>query len=167
MGKVPNAGAFSACPYEIVSPIGAGGMGEVYRARDAALGRDVAVKVLPAAFSEDGDRLRRFKQEAQAAKMGPSHFFRIGRLSKQRQLLSRWPASVVQVKQQLAIRPAAKVTCKIGDLDLLSRTTLEPVSNLASGVHRCWSFRTGDFDEILGHDLCVCPTRWIARHHFS
>lgn len=54
-------------PYEIVAPIGAGGMGEVYRARDAALGRDVAVKVLPAAFAEDSDRLRRFKQEAQAA----------------------------------------------------------------------------------------------------
>src|SRR6201997_5292538 len=54
-------------PYEIVSPLGAGGMGEVYRARDSALGRDVAVKVLPAAFSEDRDRLRRFKQEAQAA----------------------------------------------------------------------------------------------------
>src|SRR6202048_2261242 len=54
-------------PYEIVTPIGAGGMGEVYRARDSALGRDAAVKVLPAAFSEDGDRLRRFKQEAQAA----------------------------------------------------------------------------------------------------
>jgi eukaryotic-like serine/threonine-protein kinase len=54
-------------PYEIVAPIGAGGMGEVYRARDAELGRDVAVKVLPTAFSEDADRLRRFKQEAQAA----------------------------------------------------------------------------------------------------
>ena len=54
-------------PYEIVAPVGAGGMGEVYRARDSALGRDVAVKVLPAAFSEDSDRLRRFKQEAQAA----------------------------------------------------------------------------------------------------
>jgi len=54
-------------PYEIVAPIGAGGMGEVYRARDAQLGRDVAIKVLPAAFSEDADRLRRFKQEAQAA----------------------------------------------------------------------------------------------------
>ncbi|HXY50275.1 MAG TPA: protein kinase [Terriglobales bacterium] len=53
--------------YEILSPLGAGGMGEVYRARDAALGRDVAVKVLPAIFSRDADRLRRFKQEAQAA----------------------------------------------------------------------------------------------------
>ncbi|HET7208937.1 MAG TPA: protein kinase [Terriglobales bacterium] len=54
-------------PYEIVAPVGAGGMGEVYRARDAELGRDVAIKVLPAAFSEDPDRMRRFKQEAQAA----------------------------------------------------------------------------------------------------
>ena len=51
-------------PYEIVSPLGAGGMGEVYRARDTRLGRDVAVKVLPAVFSADLDRLRRFEQEA-------------------------------------------------------------------------------------------------------
>jgi len=54
-------------PYTILSPIGAGGMGEVYRARDPRLGREVAVKVLPAAVSGDGDRLRRFEQEARAA----------------------------------------------------------------------------------------------------
>jgi eukaryotic-like serine/threonine-protein kinase len=53
--------------YEIRSLIGAGGMGEVYRARDVKLNRDVAVKVLPAAYSADADRLRRFEQEAQAA----------------------------------------------------------------------------------------------------
>jgi eukaryotic-like serine/threonine-protein kinase len=53
--------------YEIRSQLGAGGMGEVYRARDEKLNRDVAVKVLPAALSHDGDRLRRFEQEAQAA----------------------------------------------------------------------------------------------------
>jgi Tol biopolymer transport system component len=52
--------------YEIRSPIGSGGMGEVYRARDPKLGRDVAVKVLPAALSVDAERLRRFEQEAQA-----------------------------------------------------------------------------------------------------
>jgi TolB-like protein len=54
-------------PYEIVSAIGAGGMGEVYRARDTRLRRDVAIKVLPASFSQDTDRLRRFEQEARAA----------------------------------------------------------------------------------------------------
>jgi tetratricopeptide (TPR) repeat protein len=53
-------------PYEVVSPIGAGGMGEVYRARDARLGRDVAIKVLPAEFASDPERLRRFEQEAKA-----------------------------------------------------------------------------------------------------
>src|ERR1051325_6744728 len=56
-------------PYEVLSPLGAGGMGEVYRARDSRLGREVAIKVLPAAFSTDADRLRRFEQEARAAGM--------------------------------------------------------------------------------------------------
>ncbi len=51
-------------PYEINGQLGAGGMGEVYRARDARLGRDVAIKVLPQSFAADPDRLRRFEQEA-------------------------------------------------------------------------------------------------------
>ena len=51
-------------PYEVVTRIGAGGMGEVYRARDTSLGRDVALKVLPAAFVADADRLARFNREA-------------------------------------------------------------------------------------------------------
>jgi eukaryotic-like serine/threonine-protein kinase len=53
-------------PYEIVAPLGAGGMGEVYRARDPRLGREVAIKVLPGSFCRDADRLRRFEQEARA-----------------------------------------------------------------------------------------------------
>jgi serine/threonine protein kinase len=49
-------------PYEILSAIGAGGMGEVYRARDSKLGRDVALKVLPEAFARDGERMARFQR---------------------------------------------------------------------------------------------------------
>jgi eukaryotic-like serine/threonine-protein kinase len=53
-------------PYEIVAPLGEGGMGEVYRARDTRLGRDVALKILPESFAREPDRLRRFEQEARA-----------------------------------------------------------------------------------------------------
>ncbi len=53
-------------PYEIQSPVGAGGMGEVYRAKDTRLGRDVALKILPESFAREIDRLRRFEQEARA-----------------------------------------------------------------------------------------------------
>ncbi len=50
--------------YEILEPIGKGGMGEVYRARDGKLGRDVAIKVLPDELAQDTERLRRFQREA-------------------------------------------------------------------------------------------------------
>jgi serine/threonine protein kinase len=53
--------------YEVQALLGVGGMGEVYRAHDPRLGRDVAIKVLPSAFASDPDRLRRFEQEARAA----------------------------------------------------------------------------------------------------
>src|ERR1041385_2722879 len=51
--------------YEILAPLGAGGMGEVYRARDTKLNREVAIKILPEAFAQDPDRMVRFSREAQ------------------------------------------------------------------------------------------------------
>ena len=54
-------------PYEVLGPIGAGGMGEIYRAHDPRLGREVAIKILPPSFCRDAERLRRFEQEARAA----------------------------------------------------------------------------------------------------
>ena len=64
---MPLPAATHLGPYRILAPLGAGGMGEVYRARDDRLGRDVAIKVLPEVFASDPERLRRFEQEARAA----------------------------------------------------------------------------------------------------
>src|SRR5262245_24950266 len=54
-------------PYELLAPLGAGGLGEVYRARDPRLAREVAIKVLPASVTKDPDRLKRFEHEARSA----------------------------------------------------------------------------------------------------
>ena len=61
---MPLAPGIRLGSYEVLSPLGAGGMGEVYRARDTRLGREVAIKVLPAAFAADHDRMVRFQREA-------------------------------------------------------------------------------------------------------
>jgi predicted ATPase len=66
-GRAPLGPGARLGPYEILSRLGAGGMGEVYRARDARLGREVAIKVLPAEWAADPERSRRFEREARAA----------------------------------------------------------------------------------------------------
>ena len=58
-------------PYEILTLLGRGGMGEVYRARDTKLNRDVAIKILPELFTTDADRVARFEREAQV-QLGPN-----------------------------------------------------------------------------------------------
>jgi len=67
MAIMPLSAGARLGPYQIVALLGAGGMGEVYRARDPRIGREVAIKVLAPSFSGDADRLRRFEQEARAA----------------------------------------------------------------------------------------------------
>src|ERR1700746_1347358 len=63
---MPLAPTTRVGPYEIIAPLGAGGMGEVVRARDTRLGREVALKILPESFARESDRLVRFEQEARA-----------------------------------------------------------------------------------------------------
>lgn len=63
---MPLAAGQSLSYYDILGPLGAGAMGEVYRARDTRLEREVAIKVLPEHFADDDERLRRFEREAKA-----------------------------------------------------------------------------------------------------
>ena len=81
-------------PYEILAPLGAGGMGEVYRARDSKLGRDVAIKVLPDAVSEDPERLARFEREAKVlASLNHPHIAAIYGLEESGPHSTRWCSS--------------------------------------------------------------------------
>lgn len=63
---MPLAPTTRVGPYEIIAPLGAGGMGDVVRARDTRLGREVALKILPESFARESERLVRFEQEARA-----------------------------------------------------------------------------------------------------
>ena len=79
-------------PYEIVSMLGAGGMGEVYRAKDTKLGRDVALKILPASFTDDPERVARFRREAQVlASLNHPHIAQIQGLEEANGALSQNP----------------------------------------------------------------------------
>ena len=99
-------------PYEILGPLGAGGMGEVYRARDTRLERDVAIKVLPAAFAADPDRLARFSREAQtlAALNHPNIAAHLRpRRSRERQGARAWSSST---GDDLSAQHRARTACR-------------------------------------------------------
>jgi serine/threonine-protein kinase len=84
-------------PYEIVAPIGAGGMGEVYRAKDTKLGRDVAVKILPAALAQDPDRLARFEREAKVlASLNHPHIAQIYGLEERALVMELVPGETLK-----------------------------------------------------------------------
>ena len=98
-------------PYEILSAIGAGGMGEVYRARDTKLDRDVAIKVLPEAFAADPERIARFQREAKTlASLNHPHIagiYRIAsgaprRCSFERRTMGPSPSSTSRRRQLMA-----------------------------------------------------------------
>ncbi len=88
-------------PYSVIAKIGAGGMGEVYRARDTTLDRDVAIKVLPDTFAGDPDRLARFQREAQVlASLNHPNIRRHSRPGRSRRCARPRPAHVSVIPQQ-------------------------------------------------------------------
>jgi serine/threonine protein kinase len=129
MGVIPGT---RLGPYEILSPLGAGGMGEVYRARDTRLGREVAIKVLPASFSQDTDRLRRFEQEAKTA--GSLNHPNITANVSLRLQLSCGPTGStsrrIGSRPEQAFKPPSRAPARRGDFD---RAGSEPPSRCGLG----------------------------------
>ena len=83
-------------PYDVISALGAGGMGEVYRARDSRLDRDVAIKILPSAFAGDGERQVRFEREARTlASLNHPHIAQTYGIEEVPAISSTGPASPV------------------------------------------------------------------------
>jgi hypothetical protein len=94
-------------PNEIVALLGVDGMGEVYRARDSRLGRDVAIKVLPPQFSVDLDRVRRFEQEARAASLlNHPHILTIHEIGREDDVLYRVTSWYKARREHFADDPA-------------------------------------------------------------
>jgi len=101
-------------PYEILAPIGAGGMGEVYRARDTKLDRDVAIKVLPAALAQDPERLARFEREAKVlASLSHPNIAQIYRIEDRALVIDRTQRNISadpsSLDERLSVHPHPKL----------------------------------------------------------
>src|ERR1700680_493780 len=101
-------------PYEIVAPLGAGGMGEVYRARDSKLQRDVALKVLPDEFARDPDRMARFRREAELlASLNHPHIAQIYAVEENAQVVELVEGETL--KGPLPLDEALRIAGQIAD----------------------------------------------------
>ena len=177
-------------PYTIIAPLGAGGMGEVYRARDSKLGRDVAIKILPSAFTADPERRARFAREARCSRRSiirtsaRSTGWKIRRraalvleLSKAR----RWP--IASQRGPLPVREALAIARQIAEaLDAahekgIVHRDLKPANIVLSGRRHVRDVRAKVLDFGLAKAMAVDPearpdagrplTRWHGRRTCS
>jgi serine/threonine protein kinase len=163
-------------PYEIIAPLGAGGMGEVYRAKDVRLGRDVAIKALPAAFAREPDRLERFRREAQAlASVNHPNIATIyaledveGAMHLVLELVDGEPLSAIVARGPMELRDALPIALQIAaaieaahERGIVHRD-LKPgnVMVQASGVVKVLDFGLAKLDPSLpsGSDPAKTPT---------
>ena len=116
-------------PYEVLSSLGSGGMGEVYRARDTRLNRDVAIKVLPASLTQDSSRLQRFELEARAASaLNHPNILTVHDIGTASIESDRAPFMVSELLDGEDLRS------KLADAALSPRTTIEYAMQIASGL---------------------------------
>ncbi len=98
-------------PYEILSPLGAGGMGEVYRAKDTRLDREVAIKVLPESTAKDPEALARFEREAKAvAALSHPNILALHDVGKENDVVYFLPASPPTIERSTSSPPRTKPT---------------------------------------------------------
>jgi hypothetical protein len=127
-------------PYEISGPLGAGGMGEVYRARDTRLGREVAIKVLPEELTNDRDRLARFEREARSSSALNHRNMELIRGESLRDVVARGP-----VRYVLFARPAGRAADSAVGLPRL-RDLQEAAEGIRRGLRELENHETHGFD---------------------
>jgi serine/threonine protein kinase/Tol biopolymer transport system component len=166
-------------PYEILAPIGAGGMGQVYRARDTRLGRELAIKILPPEFVADEDRRRRFENEARAASAlnhpNVLHVYDIGRedsvfyiameLVDGRTLREAMPAGPMTVKKLLDVAaPVADALAKAHAAGIVHRD-LKPENIMISrdGFVKVVDFGLAKLTETSQNENANMPTQRMHR----